>query len=89
MSHCERPVIIGNGRGVHSRVATRLAEIAAQFGVRMCIRQEEEWVNCTSILDVLALGLVQDTPVTVRAEGEQAEAALTAAVNLLLSEDDP
>lgn len=89
MRQCEQRLVVGKERGVHSRVATRLAEIATAFGVRLSLQRGEEMVDCTSILEVLALGLVQGTPVTVRAEGDLARAALDAVVQLILAEDDP
>jgi phosphotransferase system HPr (HPr) family protein len=82
-------LIVGNERGVHGRVATRLAEIAAEYGVVLHVCRGEEIVECTSILDVLALALVQGTTISVLAEGLRAEAALAAAAHLILSQDNP
>jgi len=82
-------LIVGNERGVHGRVATRLAEIAAGHGVVLRIRRGEEMAECSSILDVLALALGQGTAITLLAEGAQAEAALTAAATLITAQDDP
>lgn len=80
---------VGNQRGVHGRVATRLAEIAAEYGVILQIIKGEETVECSSILDVLALALVQGTEISLRACGEKAEAALQAAQIVIASQDEP
>ena len=88
MSRCETAVIVGNTRGVHGRVATRLAEIATDCHVCLTLIRDEETVDCASILDVLALALVQGTTITLRAEGDQAEVALEAAREVLMEQDD-
>jgi phosphotransferase system HPr (HPr) family protein len=89
MMRRQMQLIVGNERGVHGRVAKRLAEIAAEFGVIVHIRRGEEIVECSSILDVLALALVQGTAITVLVEGAQADAALASAASLLTTPDDP
>ena len=88
MSRCETAVIVGNTRGVHGRVATRLAEIATDHHVCLTLTRDEETVDCASILDVLALALVQGTAITLRAEGDQAGVALEAAREVLMEQDD-
>ena len=88
MSWLETTVIVGNTRGVHGRVATRLAEIAANYQVCLTLTRDAETVDCASILDVLALALVQGTAITLRAEGEQAGAALAVAREVLTGQDD-
>jgi len=85
---CACDLVVGNRRGVHSRVATRLAGIAAEFGVVLSISRADETVDCSSILDVLALALVEGTNLTLRADGDRAEGALQAALVLLTSQDD-
>ncbi len=85
--HCS--LSVGNQRGVHGRVATRLAEIAAEYGVVLQIIRGEETVECSSILDVLALALVQGTEISLRASGEKAREALQAAQAVITSQDEP
>jgi len=80
---------VANQRGVHGRVATRLAEIAAEYGVRLQIIRGEETVECSSILDVLALALVQGTEISLCAHGEKAKEALQAARAVIASQDEP
>ena len=88
MNRLETTVIVGNTRGVHGRVATRLAEIAANHQVCLTLTREAETVDCASILDVLALALVQGTAITLQAEGEQAGVALAVARKVLMEQDD-
>ena len=89
MNRGARTLIVGNERGVHGRVATALAEIAERHQVRLLIAQETESVDCASILDVLALALVQGTELRVEAEGFGAEEALQAVERLLTAKEDP
>lgn len=85
---CQR-LIVGNKRGVHGRVATRLAEIASDYAVRVQIRRGEQWIDGSSILDVLALALVEGTEIELAVAGERAGEALIAATSLLTAQDDP
>jgi phosphocarrier protein HPr len=80
---------VGNERGVHGRVATRLAEIARAHEVTLQIIGKNEIVDCSSVLDVLALALVQGTPVVLEVRGEQAATALAAAAAVITNRDDP
>ena len=89
MKRLETAVTIGNLRGVHGRVAARLAEVAAHFRVSLLLTKEEETVDCSSVLDVLAMALVQGTEIRLAVEGEDPGDALTAAVATLTNQDDP
>jgi phosphotransferase system HPr (HPr) family protein len=82
-------LIVGNERGVHGRVATRLAEIARAHKVTLQIIGKNEIVDCSSVLDVLALALVQGTPVVLEVRGEQAATALATAAAVITNRDDP
>lgn len=88
MNSVHQELIVGGARGVHGRVATRLAEVAARYGVTLLIRRGDEVVDCSSILDVLALALTMGAKVGLSAEGEQAKDAMAAAAQLLISEDE-
>jgi phosphotransferase system HPr (HPr) family protein len=84
--HCT--LRVGNERGVHGRVATRLAEIAEEYGVTLQINRAEETVDCSSILDILAMALIQGSEISLQAEGENAASALSAASAALTSQDN-
>ncbi|WP_310600703.1 HPr family phosphocarrier protein [Desulfobulbus sp.] len=88
MMRAEKMVLVGNERGVHGRVATRLAGIAASHGVRLFLCHGEDRVECSSILDVLSLALARGTAVGLVAEGPQAERALAAAAEIINAQDD-
>ncbi|MCL2458437.1 MAG: HPr family phosphocarrier protein [Desulfobulbus sp.] len=88
MMRAEKMVIIGNKRGIHGRVATRLASIAVSHDVRLFLCHAEKKVECSSILDVLSLALARGATVGLVAEGPQAELALAAAVGIINAQDD-
>jgi phosphotransferase system HPr (HPr) family protein len=85
----KRDLIVGNRRGIHGRVATRLAEIALEYDVIFRIQRGKKSVECSSILDVLALALVEGTAINLQAEGARAVAALAVAAHLITAQDDP
>lgn len=89
MKRSERTLIVANERGIHGRVATALAEIASRHQVHLVINRETECADCSSILDVLALALVQGTQLRVEAEGQRAEEAMQDVEQLLTDKDDP
>lgn len=89
MNQPQRVLQVGNERGIHSRVATRLAEIARKYDVVLSIHREEESVDCSSILDVLAMGLSHQTEILVTAQGQRSTTALEAAVRVLTARHDP
>jgi len=89
MNRCSGSVIVGNERGIHSRIATRLAEIAAHHEVHLTISNDRETADCTMILDVLALGLVQGDRLQVLVEGKSASEAMQAVEQLLTAKEDP
>ncbi len=84
--HCT--LRVGNERGVHSRVASRLAEIAEEYGVTLQISRAAETVDCSSILDVLAMALIQGSEISLHAEGENAASALSAATAAIIGQDN-
>ncbi len=77
---------VGNPRGVHCRVADRLIEIVAEHNVSVLITDREEAVDCTSILELLSLGLVHGSKVCFTAEGPDAHEVATA-IDQLLSDN--
>jgi phosphotransferase system HPr (HPr) family protein len=69
---------IKNKVGLHARPASLFVREAAKFKSAITVFCGEKQANAKSILNVLALGANQGALVTIRAEGEDAEAALQA-----------
>lgn len=89
MKQCTGIITVGNERGIHSRIATRLAEIAARSKVHLTICNEKETADCSMILDVLALGVVQGDTLRVVIVGDGADEVLMAVEQLLTAQEDP
>lgn len=80
---------VANAKGVHGRVATRLAEIALQYEVEIRLVYQGREADCASILDVLSMALVKGSVVEVRLIGGRSEAALQVVGDVLTAEKDP
>lgn len=70
-------------RGIHGRVATRLAEIAKEFNLDLQVEHHEQRIDCSSILDILSLALVEGSIVRFWIQGERADQGRAAVSDLL------
>ena len=83
-STAERQLTITNKVGLHARPAALFVQTAARFrDTRVEVLKDGLARDAKSILSVLTLGVSQGTTITVRADGPQAEAALTALADLV------
>ena len=80
---------VQNPKGIHCRVATRLAQIVAEHDATVQITGSDGPVDCSSILDILSLALVHGSRVRLAAEGPDADRVLAAVERLLSRSDDP
>ena len=78
MMHLQKDVIVANKKGLHARPAALLVGIAGKYDVVVTIVKGEERVNGKSIMGLLMLGAVYQTPLTVIVDGAQAQEAMTA-----------
>ena len=78
-----------NPKGIHCRVATKMAEITKAFDARVRLTSSGESVDCSAILDVLSLGLARDSRVCLAARGPDADKVLAALAELLSQPEDP
>ncbi|WP_433946821.1 HPr family phosphocarrier protein [Paenibacillus sp. SN-8-1] len=73
--------------GIHARPATALVNTANKFkGAESFAEAKGKKVTLKSILGVLSLGLEQGDTITLSSEGEEAEAALNALSDIMVSE---
>ena len=68
---------------LHARPAGQLARAAAGFTSAIQLEYADRTVNPTGVLAVMGLGATAGSTVTVRAEGHDAEQAVTALAQLL------
>ena len=69
--------------GLHARPATFFIQKSNEFKSSIWVEKEERRVNAKSLLGVLSLGIVQDTVITLIADGPDEEEAVTALAALV------
>ena len=89
MKPLEKDITVNIHRGVHSRVATKLAQIAQQHNVRLHILREGEEIDCSSVLDVLSMAFVSGTRVKFRVHGKGAAQAIADVDTLFSTKGEP
>lgn len=83
----ERTVIVAAPEGLHARPASEFVALAKKQPVKVKIRLVDgELVDAASILKVMSLGADCGAEVILQAEGEGAEEALQALVELVESQ---
>jgi phosphocarrier protein len=75
-------VQIINKLGLHARAAAKVVHTASNFKSQIFIGNDDEEVNAKSILGLLTLAATKGSPLAVRAEGDDEEAAVAALVEL-------
>lgn len=85
----ERTVTIASSVGLHARPAALFVQAASESGLDIEIgRAGEDPVDATSILGVMALGAKHGEEVVLTADGDGADEALDALVDLLSQDLD-
>ena len=79
----ERIVEVANEAGIHARPAAEIVKLAAKFRSEIVIIRDGLEVNAKSIMGVMMLAAECGASITIRAEGEDAEAALDALAELI------
>jgi phosphocarrier protein len=79
----EKVLTLKNRLGLHARAAAKLVHAAAAFDSKITIRKDGEEVDGKSILGLLLLAAGKGTPLLVRVEGPDEDAALAALENLV------
>ena len=79
----EREGTIVNSQGMHARPAAQIVRLAATFTSAIELAYEGQVVNGKSIMGVMTLAAECGAVVLVRADGDDAEAAVTALLALI------
>lgn len=83
VARLQRTVELVNRLGLHARAASKFVEEASRFSAEIRVRHNDEEVNGKSILGLLLLAAPCGSRLTISAEGEDAEEALTALTRLV------
>ena len=82
-SPIKREVVIPNKQGMHARPAEMFVRRAQQFESKIQIVREGERIEAKSIMNLLTLGAVQGTQLTLEAEGSDAQEAVDALAEIV------
>ena len=72
-----------NKLGLHARASAKLTQTAGQFSAEVWLSRNGRRVNAKSIMGVMRRAAGRGTRVLVETEGADAEAALTAVLQLI------
>jgi phosphocarrier protein len=78
-----RNVTIKNSVGLHARPATFFIQKANSFKCSIWVEKEDCRVNAKSLLGVLSLGISQGMVITIIADGQDENDAVTALCDLI------
>ena len=81
----EREATIVNQDGVHARPAARIVRLANSFAADIELAKDGVGVNAKSIMGVMMLAAECGSSITIRANGPDAEQAVTALAELVAS----
>ncbi len=79
----EQTVKVTNKSGIHARPASVFVQTAAKFKSKVTVTAKGKTVDAKSILMIMSMGLVKDTEIVIKAEGEDASTAVKALVDLV------
>lgn len=74
----EKNLVVVNKKGLHARPAAMFVQMVSKFDVQVTVVKDGERVNGKSIMGLLTLGAVCNTPLTIVVEGNQAQEAMAA-----------
>ncbi|MAJ93711.1 MAG: HPr family phosphocarrier protein [Rhodospirillaceae bacterium] len=78
-----RSVTIVNARGLHARAAAKFTALAEEFDAGVTVSNGRETVGGRSIMGLLMLAAAEGTEISIRADGQDADAALAALCDLV------
>ncbi|MGN6376304.1 MAG: HPr family phosphocarrier protein [Sphingomonas sp.] len=79
----ERTVVIANRRGLHARASAKFVTLAAAQPVEVRVAKDGQTVTGTSIMGLMMLGAAIGDMITISAEGDGADVAVTALAELV------
>lgn len=76
-------VTVKNEVGLHAKPATYFIQKANEFQSGIWVEKDERRVNAKSLLGILSLGIVQNTDITLIADGADEKDAVDALIALI------
>lgn len=84
----KQDITVSNRLGLHARAAAKLVQRVQGFDAEVWLCAQGREVNAKSIMGVMMLAANLGSSLTVRTEGQQAEAALAAVIDLFQNKFD-
>jgi phosphocarrier protein len=78
----EREIVVSNKLGLHARASAKLVQLVQGFQSTVWLIGDDREDNAKSIMGVMMLAAGMGTPLTLRAEGPDEDAALDAVAAL-------
>ena len=78
----KKSFVIINEKGLHTRPATELVKCATKFRADIKLSFQDLTINAKSLLGILMLAAARGAKIRIEAEGEDAEEAVNAIVEL-------
>ena len=79
----ERTITIKNKLGLHARAAVKFVNTANRFKADVQVEKDGSRIDGKSILGILTLAVTQGSDITLKIDGEDAEAAWKALFDLI------
>ncbi len=79
----ERETTIGPEEGLHARPAAQFVKTAKKFDSEIVVIKGEREANAKSSLKIMTLGAKKGDEIKIRAEGDDAEEAVEALIELI------
>ncbi|TAL29281.1 HPr family phosphocarrier protein [Phenylobacterium sp.] len=83
MSEANQTVEIINKRGLHARASAKFVKLAATFDAEVRVSKDGHTVDARSIMGLMMLAASPGCCIDIEAEGDQAEEAVQALVELV------
>lgn len=78
----EQDIVITNRLGLHARASAKLVQLVQGFKSTVWLISRGREVNAQSIMGVMMLAAGMGTPLTIRADGTDEQAAIAAVAEL-------
>lgn len=85
MSEVARTVTIANQRGLHARASSKFVTLVSELDIEIEVSRDGQCVAGSSILDLMMLGAAMGDTISIRAEGDGAEDAVSKLAELVES----
>lgn len=81
MPRCEAEII--NKLGLHARASAKLTQLASNYPCEVWLERNERRINAKSIMGVMMLAAAKGSTIVVDTQGEDAETAMQAILDLI------